>query len=155
MNDPIIKLGSTGAAVKKAQQALICRYYLPDGTDDGIFGPVTRNNVIRYQLDRSVGEYWAFGFALDVDGVVGPQTWFRLAPELVKSGSKGNRVRLLQQILKGFGYPPFDPGPVDGIFGSLTEDAVKALQADYVDHDGNPLDVDGVAGPKTWCALWS
>ena len=38
MANPIIKLGSTGAAVKKAQKALIHRYYLPPGTDDGIFG---------------------------------------------------------------------------------------------------------------------
>ena len=57
MADPIIKLGSTGAAVKKAQKALIHRYYLPPGTDDGIFGPVTRNRVIAYQLDRAAGEF--------------------------------------------------------------------------------------------------
>jgi peptidoglycan hydrolase-like protein with peptidoglycan-binding domain len=44
--DPIIKIGSKGAAVKKAQQALIDRYYLWDGTADGVFGPVTRKNVI-------------------------------------------------------------------------------------------------------------
>jgi hypothetical protein len=31
MADPIIKLGSTGEAVKKAQRALIHRYYLPPG----------------------------------------------------------------------------------------------------------------------------
>ena len=35
MADPIIKLGSTGEAVKKAQRQLIFRYYLPPGTDDG------------------------------------------------------------------------------------------------------------------------
>lgn len=29
MADPIIKLGSTGEAVKKAQRQLICRFYLP------------------------------------------------------------------------------------------------------------------------------
>jgi peptidoglycan hydrolase-like protein with peptidoglycan-binding domain len=155
MADPIIKLGSTGAAVKKAQQALICRYYLDPGTDDGIFGPVTKNRVLRYQLDRSVGEYYAFSFPLTVDGIVGPQTWFRLTPPTVKKGSKGNAVRLLQQILTSFAYPPYDPGPVDGDFSPLTETAVRALQGDYVDFDGNPLKVDGIVGPKTWCALWS
>jgi peptidoglycan hydrolase-like protein with peptidoglycan-binding domain len=155
MADPIIKLGSTGAAVKKAQQALICRYYLPPGTDDGIFGPVTRNRVLRYQLDRSSGEFYAFSFPLFADGIVGPQTWFRLTPELVKKGSKGHAVRLLQEILKSFGYPPYDPGPVDGEFGPLTENAVKEVQGAYVDFDGNPLKVDGIVGPKTWCALWS
>jgi peptidoglycan hydrolase-like protein with peptidoglycan-binding domain len=155
MADPIIKLGSTGEAVKKAQRQLIFRYYLPPGTDDGIFGPVTRNRVIRHQLDRGVGEFYAFSFPLDVDGIVGPQTWFRLAPETVRRGSQGNGVRLLQEILKSFGYPPYDPGTVDGNFGPLTEAAVRALQGDYVDFDGNPLVVDGIAGPVTWTALWS
>ncbi|WP_222268557.1 peptidoglycan-binding domain-containing protein [Modestobacter marinus] len=155
MADPIIKLGSTGEAVKKAQRQLIFRYYLPPGTDDGIFGPVTRNRVIRYQLDRGVGEFYAFSFPLTVDGIVGPQTWFRLAPETVRSGSHGNGVRLLQDILKSFGYPPYDPGPVDGDFGPLTEAAVRAFQGDFVDFDGNPLVVDGIVGPKTWTALWS
>ena len=60
MADPIIKLGSTGAAVTKAQKNLNCRGY--PLAEDGIFGPVTRNRVIRYQLDRSVGEFWAFSF---------------------------------------------------------------------------------------------
>jgi peptidoglycan hydrolase-like protein with peptidoglycan-binding domain len=155
MADPIIKFGSTGAAVKKAQRALICRWYLPDGTDDGIFGPVTRNRVLQYQLDRATGEFYAFGFPLTVDGIVGPQTWFRLTPPQVKKGSKGHAVRLLQQILNSFAWPEYDPGPVDGIFGPLTDGAVRALQDDYFDHDGNPLKVDGIVGPKTWCALWS
>ena len=39
MADPIIKKGSTGDAVKKAQKALIERYYLSKGDDDGRFGP--------------------------------------------------------------------------------------------------------------------
>ncbi len=52
MADPIIKLGSTGDAVKKAQKALIERYYLAVGTNDGIFGPVTDFAVRSYQNDR-------------------------------------------------------------------------------------------------------
>jgi Putative peptidoglycan binding domain len=110
MADPIIKLGSTGTAVKKAQKALIHRYYLPPGTDDGIFGPVTRNRVIAYQLNRAAGEFYAFSFPLYVDGIVGPQTWFRLTPETVKKTSQGSGVRLLQEILKSFGYPPMIRG---------------------------------------------
>src|SRR4029453_18907261 len=128
MADPIIKLGSTGDAVKKAQRQLIIRYYLPPDTDDGIFGPVTRNRVLRYQLDRPVGEVYSFSFPLSTDGIVGPQTWFRLAPETVKDGSSGNGVRLLQQILKSFEYPPYDPGAADGDFGPLTEAAGRGGQ---------------------------
>lgn len=149
MADPIIKLGSTGSAVKKAQRALICRGYLYEGDDDGIFGPITRRRVLNYQLDRADDQYWGFSFPLGVDGIVGAQSWSRLDPAKIKNGAKGNGVRLLQEILKGFEYPPFDPGPIDGRFGEGTEDAVKAMQAEY------NLSVDGVVGPKTWCNLWS
>jgi hypothetical protein len=29
------------------------------------------------------------------------------------------------------------------------------VQKDYVEFDGNPLAVDGIVGPSTWCAIWS
>jgi peptidoglycan hydrolase-like protein with peptidoglycan-binding domain len=152
---PIIKLGSKGDAVRTAQQQLIWRYYLPPGTDDGIFGPVTRNRVLQYQLDRDTGSYGAYGYPLTVDGIVGPQTWFRLAPDTVQNGSQGNGVRLLQQILRNYGYPPYDPGQVDGYFSNATEGAVTAFQADNYDYDGKQLVADGIVGTKTWAALYS
>jgi peptidoglycan hydrolase-like protein with peptidoglycan-binding domain len=155
MADPIIKLGSTGDAVKKAQKALIERFYLNVGTDDGIFGHVTDFAVRSYQHDRSVGQFNAFTFPLTIDGIVGPQTWHRLTPPTVKKGSKGNSVRLLQEILKSFADPQFDPGAVDGDFGPNTEAAVKAFQGVFTDFEGNPLKVDGIVGPKTWTALFS
>ena len=37
----------------------------------------------------------------------------------------------------------------------MTEAAVYEVQKTFVDFDGNPLKVDGVAGEKTWSALWS
>ena len=58
-------------------------------------------------------------------------------------------VRLCQNILKSFGNPAFDPGPVDGIFGPHTEAAVKAFQTVFAPPS------DGVVGPKTWLALHS
>jgi peptidoglycan hydrolase-like protein with peptidoglycan-binding domain len=153
--EPIIKLGSQGPAVKKAQTALIHRYYLNAGDDDGKFGPVTDFAVRSYQHDRSAGMFNAFSFPLKIDGIVGPATWSRLTPPTVKKGSKGSAVRLLQEILKGFADPKYDPGPIDGDFGPLTETAVKAFQTDFTDWQGNPLAVDGVVGTKTWEALWS
>lgn len=153
--NPIIKLGSQGAAVKKAQVALIHRYYLNPGDDDGKFGPVTDFAVRSYQHDRSAGMFNAYSFPLKIDGVVGPATWGRLSPPTVKKGSRGSAVRLLQEILKGFADPMFDPGAIDGDFGPLTETAVKAFQGIFSDWQGNPLAVDGVVGDKTWEALFS
>lgn len=154
---PIIKLGSQGKAVELAQQRLLERFYLSGPGDvDGKFGYVTLNAVISYQRDRNNIQGWfALSFPLVVDGIVGPQTWFRLDPDTVKKGSKGHAVRFLQEILKNFGLSQYDPGPIDGDFGPLTETAVLSFQADFTDFKGNPLVQDGIAGPKTWTALWS
>ena len=45
-------------------------------------------------------------------------------PELRK-GSTDPAVRDLQEALEALGY---DPGPIDGTFGTTTEAAVKAFQ---------------------------
>ncbi len=67
-------------------------------------------------------------------------------PPTVKKGSKGDAVRMLQQILTDFGY---SSDAVDGDFGPKTEKAVKEFQTDF------SLVVDGIVGPKTWAALGS
>ncbi len=59
-------------------------------------------------------------------------------------GCKGDAVRELQVALKRAGY---DPGPLDGSFGELTETALRAFQR------AKGLTVDGVAGPQTGKAL--
>lgn len=46
-----------------------------------------------------------------------------------------------------------DPGAADGIFGPQTERAVMAFQQRAKDVDGNPLEVDGIVGPKTLVSL--
>ncbi|MEH1925488.1 peptidoglycan-binding domain-containing protein [Nostoc sp.] len=58
-------------------------------------------------------------------------------------GSSGVAVRALQQLLVSNGYAV----RVDGIFGALTETAVKAFQ------NQRNLGVDGVVGQQTWGAL--
>jgi len=62
----------------------------------------------------------------------------------VQRGSRGSAVEALQARLKTLG---FDPGPIDGIFGSGTEAAVKAFQR------ARGLAADGVVGPLTWGRL--
>lgn len=150
MAHPTIQRGSKGAAVEEAQRALIARGYPvgPAGVD-GIFGIHTFRGVLDYQDDRSAGQFWAFTYPLDVDGIVGPQTWGRLAPDTIREGASGTGVRLAQNILKNTGNPPWDPGPVDGIFGPQTKLAVTNFQTDL------NITADGVIGPVTWTALWS
>lgn len=61
----------------------------------------------------------------------------------LKSGSKGDDVRILQTALNKNGYNL----KVDGIFGEKTEKAVRDFQTK------KELSIDGIAGPKTWSAL--
>lgn len=67
-----------------------------------------------------------------------------LAPVLSKRGSSGSEVTSIQKKLKTWGYYT---GSVDGIYGSLTEKAVKLFQR------RNGLTVDGIAGPVTLQAM--
>jgi N-acetylmuramoyl-L-alanine amidase len=64
--------------------------------------------------------------------------------EVLRNGSSGDGVEALQQKLLGQGI---NPGPIDGVFGPKTEDAVKRFQ----EREG--LDADGIAGSKTFTAL--
>ncbi|GAA4899871.1 peptidoglycan hydrolase-like protein with peptidoglycan-binding domain [Stackebrandtia albiflava] len=64
---PLLREGSTGAAVVRLQRALTAALGEPLG-QDGIFGPLTEQAVIDYQ--NSAG--------LDDDGIVGPLTWAAL-----------------------------------------------------------------------------
>ena len=57
---------------------------------------------------------------------------------IIKLGSRGDDVKVLQQKLNL---------AVDGIFGPLTQEAVKEFQKN------NGLTVDGIVGTNTWTKL--
>lgn len=140
-DNPTIRQGSRGAAVKKAQKHLVDRGYGPLA-QDGVFGGQTTKAVRSYQTDRKDDAVQPLG----VDGIVGPRTWARLDPPTINRGDDGNAVKLLQQQLGFFGFAV----DVDGDFGPNTEAALKDFQTFW-----GTLVVDGVAGPLTWTALWS
>jgi g-D-glutamyl-meso-diaminopimelate peptidase len=61
--------------------------------------------------------------------------------ETLTLGSRGPNVKLIQSLLARIGY---NPGAIDGIFGTQTQQAVIAFQRD------NGLVPDGIVGPATW-----
>lgn len=132
-----LKLGDRGDGVREAQSMLASAGHDP-GPIDGIFGPRTENAVESFQAAT----------ALPVNGIVNQGTWDALVaaiPDvLMERGDRGADVRSLQQLLKAAG---FDPGPIDGIFGGLTENAVEAFQG------ANGLAVTGKVDGVTLDAL--
>lgn len=66
-------------------------------------------------------------------------------PQLSK-GSKGDKVRVLQELLRGKGYDLGTYG-ADGDFGATTHRQVVAFQ------EFNHLSADGIVGEKTWRKL--
>lgn len=149
---PTLKRGDTGPDVTYLQQKLQQQGY--SITADGIFGFNTEGRVRDFQATRG----------LTVDGIVGQQTWQALegsavgpAPQpgppapspsgssrpTIRRGSTGTDVTYLQQRLRVFNYNV----ATDGIFGPMTESAVRSFQA------SNGLAVDGIVGQQTWAAL--
>ena len=136
---PLIRRGDQGTAVFRAQRAL---RRTPDLSValDGDFGPDTEAAVERFQE----------GAGLDVDGIVGDDTWAALPNggpmPLLKAGSKGDVVRDLQEVLisgsEDGDWP--SPGEADGDFGAETKASVEGFQ------EWGQVDVDGIVGDKTW-----
>jgi hypothetical protein len=62
---------------------------------------------------------------------------------VISFGNSGISVRVLQKLLVSNGYGI----PVDGVFGPITEAAVKAFQ------NRRTLSADGMVGQKTWWEL--
>ena len=65
---------------------------------------------------------------------------------LVRQGSRGVYVCILQDGLTTLGY---NTGGLDGVFGNLTNSAVRSFQS------RNGLTVDGLVGNQTWNTLQS
>lgn len=82
------------------------------------------------------------------DGASAPEIAASEAPVAsdgaLRRGDKGDEVLNLQKRLHELGY---HPGAQDGIYGLLTERAVKLFQSEH------GLAVDGIAGPKTLEAM--
>jgi peptidoglycan hydrolase-like protein with peptidoglycan-binding domain/Tfp pilus assembly protein PilF len=146
LGDTVLALGSGYGSpdgsplVRAVQRRLALAGYPPAGID-GLYGPRTSQAVAAFQASHG----------LQVDGVVGPRTWVALsAPALVLGPGAGdqsggsNAVRSLQRRLASAGD---SPGPIDGLYGVLTEEAVRRLQR------AHGLSANGIAGPSTLALL--
>ena len=142
---PMLYRGYTGDVVKTLQEKLNAKGF-DSGNVDGIFGAKTYAAVTAFQKANGLG----------VDGIVGKLTWAKLydatpvnvtpvtTQPMLRTGSRGDAVRKLQEMLNAKGYTC---GNVDGIFGSKTYAAVLAFQK------ANGLGADGIVGPLTWGKL--
>lgn len=144
---PVLRKWHYGKPVEQLQIKLRNKGYLKPHQVDGYFGDITEEAVKRAQKDGKI----------TVDGLAGSQTYkvlssnnsktaskkvkYPLPSGILRKGSKGESVRQLQRALNAAN---FKCGKVDGIYGSLTEDAVRRFQKVY-----DPNCVDGVYGPRT------
>lgn len=135
----LYRIGDQGSAVRDIQDRLAALGFSAPADERGTFGDDTRAAVIAFQQAKG----------LDVDGIVGPDTWrslyeagYRLGDRMVflrRPMMRGEDVAELQSRLNSLG---FDSGKVDGIFGPATEQAVTDFQ-----HNRN-LAEDGRVGPE-------
>lgn len=133
-----LEMGEEGPEVRELQQQLQNLGYF-DLQPTGLFREATRDAVIQFQQDQG----------LIPDGIVGEETWSRLRSGEIggtslKLGDRGPEVSTLQEQLKAAGF--YD-GPVTGVYGELTLEAVKAYQ------QAQGLTPDGIYGSRTQASL--
>lgn len=136
-----IRNGSTGKDVMFAQKMLyiFCQDLINEPIAiDGIFGSATEKAAKLFQEKNG----------RTADGIIGPATWQRLCPA-VMAGYTPNfywradrAIREAQRLLVLGGF--LSNTDVDGVFGTRTENAIKAFQKRY------GLTQDGAWGKQCW-----
>lgn len=103
--------------------------------------PATAASAATYTCHNSIGSdyYWYAGY---YSGVT-------IQPSSSGVSSAGIEA---QCLLKHYGY---NPGTIDGVFGSTSRAAAKKFQSDMNDIFGAGLTEDGKIGPKSWPLLRS
>ena len=130
--------GDSGPAVAVLTEALIARGLLADtsASRDGVYGTDDATLVEEFQRNNS----------LEVDGIVGPQTWGALL-QAVKPDDTGQHVRVLQETLIVRGLIADGAGNRDGVYGDATQRVIRQFQSLA------GLGTDGEVGSQTWTAL--
>lgn len=110
----------------------------------------TNAGVIQTKLHSGKWKYWGLGKGITFDFIPGeklvetkPSNPATITYPTLRKGSKGELVTQLQDLLSKDGADL----KIDGIFGPITQNAVKDFQKKH------GLVVDGIVGPKTWAEL--
>lgn len=141
---------ASSGLVRDVQHSLNSRGYDP-GAADGVYGSGTENALRRFQNDQKLSSNGQIDYptlaALGLTKEAG-------APQRISYQPTGERnsaavmapakARQVQQNLADRGY---DPGPVDGIIGPKTRDALRSFQNDQ------KLAASGRADRQTLAAL--
>lgn len=166
-----LSIGDSGPDVLTIQQQLMrIRENYPAipliPSIDGNFGSSTDQAVRTFQRI----------FDLDVDGIVGKATWYRISyvyssvkklaevtgegetdifsgrvpTSTISRGDSGDEVLLLQRIINYLAifYPTIPSVAEDSVFGQRTEDAIRQFQATF------GLEQTGVVTPQIWEYLY-
>ncbi len=170
---PTLRLGSQGESVKEIQSLLallgyyggaVTGLYQEDTeravrdfqraagiTPDGIVGPTTWSQLFpdpraaaptSTPATATTGPTQAPAPASPPGGQPSQTTTGGLP--VLRPGMRGEAVRQLQEKLRAKGVYQ---GPIDGVFGSATEAAVREIQRRH------NLVSDGIVGPETWKVL--
>lgn len=147
MSSPLLRRGDTGPEVADVRERLV-RLRLIEAVasdDEGAFDDALEHAVRTFQQQRGI----------PVDGIVGPQTFRHLDEARWSLGDRvlaytpghlihGDDVMDLQGRLTRMG---FDCGRPDGVFGVLTDSALREFQRNV------GLESDGTCGFTTYWAL--
>jgi peptidoglycan hydrolase-like protein with peptidoglycan-binding domain len=141
VNDgPPLRRDDTGEDVRRLQRLLVMVGRLPHRAITGLYEEATAFAVAAFQGDAG----------LPATGEADRSTWAALPPDPItpplRRGDEGEVVAALQAALTDVRGPgeDTDPGPADGIFGPMTELAVRAYQRDRA------LLEDGEVDDQTW-----
>jgi peptidoglycan hydrolase-like protein with peptidoglycan-binding domain len=135
-----LRRDATGEDVRRLQRVLVMLGRLPHNAITGLYDEATGYAVAALQAD----------IGLEATGEVDDETWAALPPDPttppLREGDEGEIVAALQSALTDVRGPgeDTDPGPADGIFGPMTELAVRAYQRDRA------LDETGMVDDATW-----
>ena len=141
----IFRTGDSGPEITDIQSRLRALGAEIDSEEStGVFGSSTQAAVRWFQQDRH----------LQVDGLVGPDTWEQLVEAGWRLGDRtlyhrapmfrGDDVREIQRMLNALG---FDSGKEDGFYGPRTDGALRLFQRNVGDEP------DGIVGPHTLSVL--